>query len=295
MMNFIRMLLIFVGALGAVNGVVLANDITIQGKAFYESQDPSALQTKTAKKQQPPYHAVLMVQLVDTQSPGNRPLIVGEISLPITSQAPIPFQITIPDKTLIRNHQYALQARIMVGDVLWFVSDKRSPVDWHDLRKSYPIRLEEVIQPFRSISPSTPHLPGNKWTAEKILDIVLSKDSPPTIIIAETGQSLSNKIRYQVSGGTGCNQYTTFVSLNQDETNKDEGHLQFLPPSLTFLTCSTSIMQQENQFIDLLNQARLYQFDDLGRLILKDNNKKFLGRFIPYLQEKGLERIPSLN
>lgn len=226
-----------------------------------------------------PPHAYLVVQLVDvTKADGPFP-VVAEMSAEASGAVPINFDLPVRNNTLKTNHKYALQARISVGDVLWFVSDKRTPINVAHKNTRYEIILGTVSQ-----SAATKEVPmviiGKEWHVEDIFNKGVIDNSRMTITIeANNDKKEPNPLpKLRVTGSGGCNRYSTSVVIDEQQKTID-----FAPPAMTFMACAEALSQQENRFIEMLEKTKSYNFDDVGRLILKDSDGNYIARLTPDL------------
>lgn len=226
-----------------------------------------------------PPHAYLVVQLVDvTKADGPFP-VVAEMSAVASGAVPINFDLPVRNNTLKTNHKYALQARISVGDVLWFVSDKRTPINVARKNTRYEIILGAVSQ-----SAATKEVPmviiGKEWHVEDIFNKGVIDNSRMTITIeANNDKKEPTPLpKLRVTGSGGCNRYSTSVVIDEQQKTID-----FAPPAMTFMACAEALSQQENRFIEMLEKTKSYNFDDVGRLILKDSDGNYIARLTPDL------------
>lgn len=226
-----------------------------------------------------PPHAYLVVQLVDvTKADGPFP-VVAEMSAVASGAVPINFDLPVRNNTLKTNHKYALQARISVGDVLWFVSDKRTPINVARKNTRYEIILGAVSQ-----SAATKEVPmviiGKEWHVEDIFNKGVIDNSRMTITIEANNDKKepTSLPKLRVTGSGGCNRYSTSVVIDEQQKTID-----FAPPAMTFMACAEALSQQENRFIEMLEKTKSYNFDDVGRLILKDSDGNYIARLTPDL------------
>ena len=237
-----------------------------------------------------PEHAVLLVQVADVTDTNGAIKIIDEQAIDPDNTNPIAFKLEIDPKAILANHQYALQARIAVGDALWFVSDKRVPLENTKESTPYMIHHVKVNQTNGAFSESTPELVGQKWRVQELKGQTLTPHSKITMIIdnkpnvSEINVNKPNvadqdKVtQFDVSGSAGCNQYSSKVAINRDSKT-----VEFDAPGMTYLACSSDVDQVENAFIEALMQARSYEFDDVGRLFFKDDHNNYSLIFVPEL------------
>lgn len=242
----------------------LADETAIKGEVFYLQR--SAL----------PPHATLFVQLVDVTK-GNGPAkIMAETVLQPQTQVPITFSLPIKAEMFKLDHLYALQARIAVGDALWYVSE-RTPVLENETNTYYRIKLNPMSQNETGMI-RHPELKGQQWLVEDLFGGGVIDNSHITVLInkTENAADIGNEKKFRVSGTGGCNRYTSTAII--DEENKK---IRFEPPAMTFIACTKAISMQENRFIDMLTKAKSYALDDVGRLFFKNEQDEDIGRLVP--------------
>lgn len=227
-----------------------------------------------------PDHATLIVQLVDVSDPNGAIVVVSEFTKQPKSQVPLEFNLPLDRSKIKQNDQYALQARILVGDVLWFVSDTRLAVDIDNLNKNYQINLAMVNQNSANTPTPPTEINGIEWIVQNIFNSETLAASHMTISVENKSDNVESdeKLRFKVTGSGSCNRYSTILTMN-----KTDNTISFAAPSMTFIACSDKIAQQENRFIDMLSKAKSYEFDDLGRLYFNDSEGQSIARLVPNL------------
>ena len=73
--------------------------------------------------------AVLMVELADISLADRPPAVIAKRRIAPTGQVPIRFEIGFDPKAIEQGRIYTLQARIVVGERLLFVPDRRQLID----------------------------------------------------------------------------------------------------------------------------------------------------------------------
>lgn len=227
-----------------------------------------------------PQHAYLVVQLVDVTNPNGPFPVVAEVSQQADGSVPMKFELPLEHANIDPDHRYALQARIAVGDILWFVSDQRTPINSTSQNDHYELVLGMVNQTTTIQKPISTIITGREWKVEDMFGAGIIDDSHITVSVeAKSEEKKADGFpKYRVSGSGGCNHYTTSVFID-----KDKDVIVFDPPAMTFMACAEAISQQENRFIEMLAKAKSYMFDDLGRLILKDDTGNYVARLVPDL------------
>ncbi|WP_297323641.1 YbaY family lipoprotein [uncultured Bartonella sp.] len=227
-----------------------------------------------------PQHAYLIVQLVDVSNSDGPFPVVAEISSQPNGSVPIEFALPTDKANIEPVHKYALQARIAVGDILWFVSDERTPVSFDNLDNHYELVLGMVNQSTTTPQPISTTIAGHEWKVEDIFGNGIIDSSELTISVPANAEdkNADNFPRYRIAGSGGCNRYTSSLMIDEDRNL-----IYFDPPAMTFMACAEAISQQESRFIEMLDKAKSFTFDDLGRLILKDDNGNYVARLVPDL------------
>lgn len=227
-----------------------------------------------------PQHAYLVVQLVDvTNADGPFP-IVAEIAQQPNGSVPIEFDLPVDQANIAPQHKYALQARIAVGDVLWFVSDERKMIVPEDKNARYELVLGMVNQSTTTPKPVSTTISGHEWKVEDMFGTGIIDNSHLTVAVEPKAEDkkAGDHPKYRITGSGGCNRYTTSAVIDDERDI-----ISFDPPAMTFMACAEAISQQESRFIEMLAKAKSYMFDDLGRLILKDENGNYVARLVPDL------------
>lgn len=227
-----------------------------------------------------PPHAYLVVQLVDVTNPNGPFPVVAEVSQRADGSVPIEFELPLEHANINPDHKYALQARIAVGDILWFVSDERTPINPKNQTDHYELVLGMVNQTTTIQKPISTTIAGREWKVEDMFGAGIIDDSHLTVSVEEKSEEkkADSFPKYRVTGSGGCNHFTTSAFIDND---KDV--IAFDPPAMTFMACAEAISQQENRFIEMLAKAKSFMFDDLGRLILKDDSGNYIARLVPNL------------
>lgn len=227
-----------------------------------------------------PEHAMLLVQVADVTDANGATKIIYEQTIKPDNKNPIAFSLKIDPKTILANHQYALQARIAVGDALWFVSDERVPLANTLATGRYIIHLAMVNQTNGAFSESIPELIGPKWRVQELKGQNLTPQYQITMVIDNKPNVTSHDkaTHFDVSGSAGCNQYISKVAINSNSKT-----LRFEAPGMTYLACASDVDHVENAFIEALMQARSYEFDDVGRLFFRDEQNNYSLIFVPDL------------
>lgn len=224
-----------------------AGEVTISGEVSYRER--IAL----------PEGAVLTVRLAEVSLAGTPGAIVAEQAIDPAGQVPIPFELKVDEAALLPQVKYALQARITVGDRLWFTNDDRNAVD---LARPEPQKL--MLNMVRQDAAAAPgDIFGKTWIAEDIGGGGVIDNARSTFSVAPDGK---------VSGRGGCNGYFAEARLDGDR-------IEIGKAGATMMACAEALMDQERKFFAALEKAASFRIDDRGRLFLADAGGADLVRF----------------
>jgi putative lipoprotein len=112
-----------------------------------------------------PRDAVVNVQLLDVSLADAPAKVVAEQTLKRVGQVPIPFSLKFDAADIKSGRTYALQARIMVGDALWFITDTRHTIDSLTSGEPQTMVVKMVRQ---SQAPSDESIFDTTWLADNI-------------------------------------------------------------------------------------------------------------------------------
>lgn len=245
-----------------------------------ENNSPSAENTKIHgqviydQRAALPPQAMLVVQLAERERTSNLQKIIAENRLKITDHVPLDFTLPVTTGQLDKNFFYALQAKISVGDALWYVNETPMPVE--PGRAGYLIRLTTVEDGSAEIADKN-DIKGREWLAEDIFNNGIIDNSRITLFIenkAKPDPAGDIAKHYNASGSGGCNRYFTTATLNENDNT-----LAFGTPGMTFMACAEAISTQEARFVDMLSKVRAYRINERGILYLLDENRTPLSRF----------------
>jgi len=216
-----------------------------------------------------PATALLNVQIIDITQPELTQRSIVQADIEVENQLPISFTLPLAMEDLAADHLYALQARIFVGDVLWFANAKPMPI-FKD-KDGYLIRLEQVGM---EVSPSMSRLERREWLTERLEGE--SAIAPYPSLMIDTWDDMTNTTsvagsRYKVTGTGGCNRYFSTAIID-----KERQQLNFSAAGMSFMACTEAIMHQESRFVNMLERVRAYRFEEGGYLYLLDQNDEVL-------------------
>lgn len=201
-----------------------------------------------------PPDASLEVKLVDISLADAPSKTLAETKITPAGQVPIPYRLEYLSSDIQPGHSYALQARITVGDQLWFITATRHPILTGDTDGT-DIVMERVTDAAAPVSPV-----GN-WLAEDIRGGGVIDRLQTVLEIAEDGR---------VSGTGGCNRIIGMATIS------DEG-VEFGPIAATQMACMPAAMEQEAKFLAALREVRAWRIDpERNKLTLLDEDGQTL-------------------
>jgi putative lipoprotein len=230
-----------------IPGAMAAEEATIAGEVSYRER--IAL----------PPNAILTVRLTDMSLADAPQSVVAEQTVEPAGQVPVKFEISFDPAVIQPNVNYALQARITVGDRLWFTNDERHAVD---PLKPEPVQL--VLKMVRQNAEATPAtLFDTVWLAEDIEGRGVIDNAQSTFSVTADGK---------VSGRGGCNGYFAQATM-------DGNSIKIGKAGATMMACPPALMDQERKFFAALEKAAAYRIDGDGKLFLMDADGVDVVRF----------------
>lgn len=230
-----------------IPGAMAAEEATISGDVSYRER--IAL----------PPNAILTVRLTDMSLADAPQSVVAEQTVEPAGQVPVKFEISFDPAVIQPNVNYALQARITVGDRLWFTNDERHAVD---PLKPEPVQL--VLKMVRQNAEATPAtLFDTVWLAEDIEGRGVIDNAQSTFSVTADGK---------VSGRGGCNGYFAQATV-------DGNSIKMGKAGATMMACPPALMDQERKFFAALEKAAAYRIDGDGKLFLMDADGVDVVRF----------------
>lgn len=204
-----------------------------------------------------PANAVVIVQLADVSRADAPAEILAEHRIAGATGSPIPYRLSFDHAKIDLRHRYALQARILDGDHLLFITTKHHAV-FAGGRNNTRLLVQRVAE-HAPVGTS----PAGKWLAEDILGGGVIDRLQTTLEIAPDGT---------VSGHGGCNRYRGRVSITGES-------ISFSPLASTKMACTPAAMAQEQKFHQALEQVRSFRISARERkLILRDGTGATVAR-----------------
>lgn len=193
-----------------------------------------------------PPHAILEVRLLDVSRADAPAKTIAVTRVKTRHRMPIPYRLRYDEGRIRRDRSYALQARITVNGILWFITTTRHPV-FTGKPNETDIQVERVAKETSD--------PSGKWLAESIRRRGVIDNLQTVLDIAADGR---------VSGSGGCNRISGKADISGER-------ISFSPLASTRMACAPAIMDQEAKFIGALNDVRKWRIDGpRGKLFLLD-------------------------
>jgi putative lipoprotein len=202
-----------------------------------------------------PPNAVLTVELADVSLAGVPASIVGKQVIDPVGQVPIKFTISFDPAVIQPNMQYALQARITVNDMLWFINDTRYTID--PLTDTAPLLLLKMVRQSEMPGPT-----ANIFDAIWVSEDAAGAGMPATFSVKADGKMF---------GKGPCNSYFGTAEI-------DDGTITIGEVGSTRMACAPDVMDREKAFFEMLRKAASFDIRE-GRLTLKDKDGKEILHF----------------
>lgn len=196
-----------------------------------------------------PAGTVVIVQLADVSLADAPAKIIAEDRITGAKGSPIPYRLAFDHAKIDLRHRYALQARILDGDRLLFVTTQHHAI-FAGGRNNTRLLVQRVAE-HAPVGTS----PAGKWLAEDILGGGVIDRLQTTLEIAPDGT---------VSGHGGCNRYRGRVSITGES-------ISFSPMASTKMACTPAAMAQEQKFHQALEQARSFRINARERKLVLSN------------------------
>ncbi len=230
-----------------IPGAIAAEEVAVTGEVSYRER--IAL----------PPNAVLTVRLSDVSLADATETVVAEQEIDPAGQVPISFEIKFDSAVIQPTATYALQARIMVDNQLWFINDERYAID---PSKPEPQKMMlKMVKQNADAAPAT--LFDTTWIAEDINGKGVIDNAQSTFSVAADGK---------VSGSGGCNRFFAQAEVKDDK-------IKIGKAGATMMACPPALMDQERKFFAALEGAATYRIDGDGKLFLVDANGADIVRF----------------
>jgi len=216
-----------------------------------------------------PPDAVLEVVLEDVSRADAPVGTIGRSLREGPGNPPIPFEIAYDPARIDVRHRYAVRARILVGEKVWFATAQSYSVLAAGKSQNLALLLKRPVGAGSATQADTAtfNLP-----LEKTYWKLTSLGDPPVAVTP--GKVDANVIfdpeAARVSGSGGCNRFSGSYSLASE-------HLELSDLSVTMMA-STEGMETETAFLDALPRTRSWRIEG-RRLDLLDGDGKAVAGF----------------
>ncbi|MCI0388404.1 MAG: YbaY family lipoprotein [Acidobacteria bacterium] len=244
-------------------GAVLVPQTVSNNKEMANST-PSAQSTVTGtvtywQRMALPPNAEVIVKLVDVSRQDVPAITLGEQRIPANGkQVPFSFEIAYDATKINPASTYAVQARIVQGEQLLFISTTSHQV----ITQNRPSQIEIVVQP--APSPQT-SAPGNHSLEQTAWELVKLNGKA---VVATTNKQRKPYLRFDSSlkraaFSAGCNTISGVYTLQGDS-------LSIKPGPSTRMFCQ-GIMEQEKALIDAMGSVTRWKIEGETLLLLAND------------------------
>jgi putative lipoprotein len=213
-----------------------------------------------------PQNAVFEATLEDVSRAGTASELIARVRNEQPGNAPIPFTIAYDGGRIIPSHSYVVRARIVVGDQLWFTTDRNYPVLTGGNSSEVQLLLGRSSgQGSPPRIPSSPPLENTYWKLTYLGStpvVANSTNREPNFVLHPNNST--------VSGSGGCNGFSGSYTLNGDRVSF--GRL------LSTMMACVSGMETERAFLPALAKVRRWRISGQN-LDLLDDRGNSLARF----------------
>lgn len=195
-----------------------------------------------------PTDSVIRVELEDVSLADQPSTVLAEMVLDSAGrQVPVPFELVVSKDLLKPGMRYSVGATITAADgrLLWITDTMNAVESGKD-----DINLGTLVM-VRTVGTAESHL-GEGWVVEDIDGKGIIDSSRMTVDFAPDGR---------VSGMATCNRYMGGYRL-AGET------ILFTPFAATEMACAEALMNQEQRFLEILQDVTGYRTGETGALIL---------------------------
>lgn len=204
-----------------------------------------------------PADAVLEVELADVSLADAPADIIASTRIEPAGQVPIAFSLPFDRGAIDASRSYAIQARILTGGRLMFVTDTRNEVA--PLAAADPVEL--LMTMAREEAPA-PSITDVTWNVQSIAGAPLVEGTQPTLVIGSDGRG---------GGHGGCNSYFATTAIEGD-------NITFSAIGSTFMACAEDVMAQERALFDALSATRSHAVEE-GMLVFRNDTGSETARF----------------
>jgi len=207
----------------------------------------------------PPQGVVVIVKVEDVSRADAPAVTIGEQIIENPGhQVPIPFEIQYNPDDIDERYTYAMRVRIEVDGELWFINTTRYQV----ITRGYPTSNVEVV--LEKVGPREAlTIEDNMWVLESY-----GEKGNLQAVLEGTEITIEFKSAEGKFGGSGgCNNYFGSYEINKSE-------LTIKPPiGATEMACPEPIMDQEQEYLKLLETTEAFQIQNVKLIISCSGNK----------------------
>ncbi|MFC1968625.1 YbaY family lipoprotein [Chloroflexota bacterium] len=207
----------------------------------------------------PPEGVVIAVKVEDVSRADAPAVTIGEqiIENP-AQQVPIQFEIEYNPDDIDERYTYAMRVRIEVDGELWFINTTRHQVITRGFPTSNVEVMLEKVGPRESLT-----LEDNTWVLESY-----GEKGNLQAVLRGTEINIEFKgSEGQFSGSAGCNRYFGGYATKGSSLSIPG------PISATEMACPEPIMDQEQEYLKLLETTETFQIQNDRLIILCSDNK----------------------
>jgi putative lipoprotein len=196
------------------------------------------------------------VTVMDTAVADRKAPVVASQRIDLANrQIPAAFQFDIQRDNLVPRGRYSLRATISGPDdqLLW-TTDTAHRVDTDKRVNDFGLlMLKRAEADAQADSDANSPLTGAEWVVENIADAGIIDSSRVTLNFDADGR---------LYGRASCNRYSGAYEINGDRLSVGQ-------TAATLMACAPALNNQERRFLDVLQDARSFDIDDTGKLIIR--------------------------
>ncbi len=241
-----RFIVVFLGLLFAGSYAMSADGDKVTGALSFSPID-------TLSKD-----AMAEVSLVDVSLADAPGKTITSVSMPAGEEGKLKYQLNYNPKNIDPRHSYAVQARIVDGGKLVFISTTAHLVLTQGFADSADIDLKPLHV---NSTGSVTGIYGGKWLVEDIDQTGVIDFARSTLAVNTSGG---------VSGSGACNRFQGSAEISGNS-------VKFGPMAMTRKMCPPAVMDQESKYMKALSGARTFKiegaflrfYDGAGKAVLR--------------------------
>lgn len=207
-----------------------------------------------------PKNSIIYIKLVDISRQDAPARLISQQNIKVNDQQNyLEFKLPYNPDKIDNRYTYAVQVKVFVNNQLTYINDKSYLVITNNRPTNINLTLTKINNNSLSSSPLI-----TKWlleyaTGNGVLDRVQT-----TVEFTKDGQ---------IFGNGGCNNYRGSYEVKENK-------ITITPLISTRKTCTPAVMNQETNFLQILQSAETFNFDDDFLWIYSTNQEKSL-KFTP--------------